>query len=363
MKAGAWVLSAPHKRRAAWWAVLLAVLLVHACMGREVLDSRLGEGAAERLPPTIEVAFVQELAPTAVPVHAAATPPTAAAAPTAADPAPPASSPASAAAEPALPPSAPDTTTLAQSDATPTPTPPASAATPADASTPAAFDWPPSTRLSYNLKGEYRGPLYGSADVEWRRQAEHYQVRVTVRVSPVFERRMVSDGLITPEGLSPRRYDEETEVALQSPRRGTLHFDAKEVQLITGKTVPTLPGVQDSASQFVQLTWLFLTHPERAQVGEVVQVPLALPRRVAQWTYDITEASTLEFPFGPLETLHLTPRPDQAKANEVTVDIWVAPTLQYLPVRLLLRLNPETWLDLMLAGRPLQAASPGASGR
>jgi hypothetical protein len=36
--------------------------------------------------------------------------------------------------------------------------------------------------------------------VEWRRQDSHYQVRVTVGVAAVVERRMLSDGELTPEG-------------------------------------------------------------------------------------------------------------------------------------------------------------------
>ena len=46
-------------------------------------------------------------------------------------------------------------------------------------------------------------------------------------------------------------------------------------------------GMQDAASQFVQLTWLFTTQPQRLQVGKSVEMPLALPRRADRWIYDV----------------------------------------------------------------------------
>ena len=51
-----------------------------------------------------------------------------------------------------------------------------------------AFEWPPSTRLTYTLTGLYRnGPLYGKAAVEWRRVGTHYQVQFDIHVSPFFD--------------------------------------------------------------------------------------------------------------------------------------------------------------------------------
>ena len=36
------------------------------------------------------------------------------------------------------------------------------------------------------------------------------------------------------------------------------------------------------------------------RVGNVVEMPLALPRSVERWTYDVVEQETLYTPFGPL---------------------------------------------------------------
>lgn len=230
-------------------------------------------------------------------------------------------------------------------------------AAPASAASAAlAFDWPPSTRLSYTVTGNYRGPMEGSAQVEWRRQDSHYQVRVTVGVGAVVERRMLSDGELTPEGLKPRRYDQETDLPLKGTHRETVRFDGDTITLATGKTVPTMPGVQDAASQFVQLTWYFLTHPERLQPGQEVAFPLALPRRAGSWRYEVLPPEPMALQVGALWAYPLKPLPGSLKPNEVAVQMWIAPTLQYLPVRITMNWRDEATLDMVLDGAPLQAA-------
>jgi len=56
--------------------------------------------------------------------------------------------------------------------------------------------------------------------VDWLREGERYQVHLDVLVGPSFapivQRRMSSDGTITAEGLTPRRYDEQTDLFLSS---------------------------------------------------------------------------------------------------------------------------------------------------
>ncbi|MFO1337490.1 MAG: DUF3108 domain-containing protein [Burkholderiaceae bacterium] len=231
----------------------------------------------------------------------------------------------------------------------------ASAAPPSQA---VAFDWPPSTRLSYVMEGQYRGPVYGNATVEWLRDGPHYQVRVEVSIPPLGGRRMLSDGQVGPQGLTPRRYDEETEVALRATQRQTVLFESDRILLANGKVNDQLPGVQDTASQFVQLTWLFLTQPELLQIGHSVDFPLALPRRVGRWTYDVAELVDLALPFGEVKAYHLVPRVTNRRPNEWLLEMWVAPSLQYLPAKITMRMDNESYAELSLKSRPLQSGPP-----
>lgn len=371
-------------RRVSWCALLLVVCAAHWWVARELPDSRFGTGADESggaSPPTIDVAFVRELAPTAPPVfvkpssvsprpaavRAAEAPPSAASQPDA-----PASGPEEASAAASSPSIADresmsaDAASAAASSASSTADvavaaiPVAQAGTAVSAPAPAAssvvaFDWPPSTRLSYDLVGDYRGPLNGTAKVEWLRDGSHYQVRLEVSVALVVSRRMLSDGQLGPQGLQPRRYDEETEIPFRDTRRLTVRFEPDAIHLSNGKVNDPVPGVQDTASQFVQMTWMFLTRPELLKVGQSVEFPLALPRRVGQWTYDIVEQVPLWLPFGEVQAFHLAPRPGTRRPNELTVEMWIAPSLQYLPVKISIRQDEQSYVELSLKSRPLQA--------
>ncbi len=400
-------LAHPAARRHAAFALLVAAVgLAHALLGAWLLDNlaQLGEGAVRQGPPRLKTQFLAELKPAAPPAvaprpavpaprrkaaaaaaapaasAAAATPAAAAASAAPAvvngDEAPVsmADAGASAPAEPAAvaaespagmvgPPltaaaSAPAVTASmpAAVDASPM----AAVASAAAASAPPSFEWPRSTRLSYRLTGYFRGPVDGQASVEWLREGLRYQVHVEVSVGPSFapllSRRMSSDGEIGPDGLSPRRYDEETRVALRSPRRLAVLFDDAWVRLPNGQDLPRPPGVQDAASQFVQLTWLFTTQPQRLRTGESVSLMLALPRRVDTWVYDVLASETLATAAGPIDAVHVRPRRPARPGGDLTAEMWVAPSLQYLPVRIVIRQDAETFVDLLLERLPQQAA-------
>ncbi|HSC00163.1 MAG TPA: DUF3108 domain-containing protein, partial [Burkholderiaceae bacterium] len=263
----------------------------------------------------------------------------------------PASAPVAAASQPAA-----DTATAAAS----APSTAVAAATPASAaSAVAAFDWPPSTRLTYLMNGNYRGEVQGSATVEWIRVGLHYQVHVEAIVGPSFApilvRRASSDGVLGDNGLTPRRFEGEQRVAFKS-RRWAMSFDPERVRLPEGREAPSMPGVQDEASLFVQLTWLFTTQPQMLQAGRSIEVPLALPRRVEVWQYDVIGQETLRMPFGEISTMHVKPRRLEKSSTNLTAQMWFAPGLQYLPVRILVRQDADTFIDLQLQRAPEQAA-------
>jgi len=226
-----------------------------------------------------------------------------------------------------------------------------------DASLPKADDfvWPASTQLRYRVTGRWRGPLYGDAQVEWLRDGTHYQVRLDITLHPGIRRQMVSDGDLGAQGLRPRSYDQTTDVPLRGETRARLRFDGRQVRLANGTMASRLPGLQDSASQFVQMTWLFRTHPERLVEGQHVDLALALPLRIAPWRYRIDAPEVLRLPFADVRAWPLRAAPGVVRAGELAADVWFAPTLQYLPVRFVIRQGDEAEIELMLEARPRQA--------
>jgi hypothetical protein len=366
------------RRRATWIALIVAVAFAHGLFGLGVAATVIGWQRAPE-PKRIEVALMRRLEPTAPPAARPAPPPAAkppagrgraAALPASSASAVEAAEAASAAAQAAdlkaralalaAARAASDAAASAAASASASaPTALASASAPAaSASGPAqpALDWPPSTRLTYTLTGLFRnGPLYGHAQVDWRRQDLHYQVEFNFSVEPFFEQRMFSDGQIGADGLEPRHYDETRKATLTPARRRALEFEDDEVVLANGDRVPRLPQSQDPASQFVQFVWMFSTHPEWLREGNVVGFPLALPNVLRTWQYRVGAVETLQLPFGPLDAVHLTPIIVNRRPNEYPFEIWTAPTLQYLPVRIRVLLDERNFAELTLDDKPLQA--------
>ena len=84
-------------------------------------------------------------------------------------------------------------------------------------------------------------------------------------------------------------------------------------------------------------------------MGRSVSVWLARPGGVDQWTYDIVERVMLRTPqMGEVAAFHLKPRPIANPRGNYTAEMWIAPSLQYLPVRIRVMMGNEAWLDLLV---------------
>ncbi len=370
--------SAPPARwRSAAFVTLVAlVVLGHAWLTSEVADRMVEIDATAAMPARIAVAYVrtleleapQPLAPVAAPVAPAA--PRAPRAPKGV------ARPASAAVAEAKPEpepgdeaaSAPAPVVMAAASAPAASAPVAEPTTvvaavspPASAPANGGFEWPAATRVSYFLNGYWRGDLNGRAEVEWIRTGERYQVNVDLRAgpefAPLFSRIMTSEGRITESGLVPDRYDEDTKVMFRDRRRVSVVFAPESVTLANGQQRERLAGVQDTASQFIQFTWMFGSEPERLRVGNSFEFPLALPRSMNRWTYDVAEQETLYTSFGDLATFHLKPRRAVRKPGEWLVEMWFAPELRFLPVRIHIEQDAGTFVDLLIAKKPEIAES------
>ena len=201
------------------------------------------------------------------------------------------------------------------------------------------------TRLSYRLAGEFRGgPLYGDARVLWQRNEDRYQVRLDVDIKPFITYVMTSQGDVTPTGLMPRAYEE-----YRPGKRRVALFGEEQVTLDNGKKLPRPPGLQDTVSQFVDLAHRFASGRAKLEVGGIVNVPLGRPGAVDQWVYDVVERVTLRTAaFGDIEAFHLKPRPIVNPRGNIYAEMWFAPSLQYLPVRIQVRMGDVDYLDLIV---------------
>lgn len=216
--------------------------------------------------------------------------------------------------------------------------------------------WPADTRVSYDLRGYYRGDLHGSAKVQWQRQQSRYQVRIDISMALLLGVSMISQGQVGELSLSPEVYEEQL---LWGQRR--LLFEADQVRLPSGVQVTRPGGVQDAASQFVELSQRFVSGRQVLQPGAEVQLWLARPEGLALWTYDVSEEEWLELPeLGRVATFRLRPRPLANPTGDISAEIWFAPALKYLPVRIRIALGTNNHVDLF-AERVEQGAYPASA--
>lgn len=218
-----------------------------------------------------------------------------------------------------------------------------SAATTATTSSFVATDsWPADTRLNYRVGGYYRGELHGSARVQWQRQDDRYQTRIDIDLGLV-SLVMTSQGLVTERGLAPKVYEE-----TRAGKRRSASLEDSRVLLSDGSAVPRPDGVQDTASQFVELSHRFASGQLPLEVGRSVSFWMARPGGINYWTYDVIGKEMLQTPqLGAVEAFHLKPRPLADPRGNITAEMWFAPSLQYLPVRI--RVNAgDAHIDLFV---------------
>ena len=155
---------------------------------------------------------------------------------------------------------------------------------------------------------------------------------------------LTSQGEVTPQGLAPKAYEE------SQPRRTRgVRLGDDTVVLHDGRSVPRPAGVQDTASQFVELSHRFSSGQEALEVGRSVSFWMARPGAMDLWTYDVVAREVLQLPeLGATEAFHLKPRPIANPRGNITAEMWFAPSLQYLPVRIRVQMGNEAHLDLMV---------------
>jgi hypothetical protein len=214
--------------------------------------------------------------------------------------------------------------------------------------------WPADTRVSYKLTGYFQGELVGSGQVQWTRQGENnerYQVRVIVDAG-LYELRMTSQGRVSPQGLLPEAFEEYSKRVLASPRIRPLKLEENDVILEGNRRVPRPAAeplaVQDTVSQFIDIGHRFTEGRAKLQEGEVVRIWLGRPGGLDEWSYDIGAAETLVLPrIGPVTVHQLKPRPIANPRGPITMSFWLAPSLQYLPAKIRIQLNPKAYAELI----------------
>lgn len=212
---------------------------------------------------------------------------------------------------------------------------------------PPAVRIPAPVRLGFDVAGQAKGFQYSArAELLWQHDGQQYQARQEISVLFLGSRSQTSVGEITPLGLQPRRFGD------RSRSEQAAHFDFAQGRVSFSANTPpatVAPGAQDRLSVFLQLGALLSAAPERFGVGTRISIPTVSARAADTWTFTVEGEETLELPIGTVQAVQLQrlPRRDYDQKAQV----WLAPELGYLPVRIRITQTSGDFAELSLRSR------------
>lgn len=234
---------------------------------------------------------------------------------------------------------------------TPAPTPTPTQATPAAPTADSASTTPPhvptptvakrltvpgSTQLEFSVLASRKGlSLPAQSTLVWQTDGSGYRASLVIRAALGMgrDRSQTSVGTIDPVlGLQPQRFGDKnkTEVATHFDRSRTppaIRFSSNTPE------AELLPGSQDRLSVLLQLAAMLAGEPSRYVPGSAVLIHTAGSRDAGLWHFRVGNVEPLELPAGKLSALHLVREPMHTYDNRV--EVWLAPALGHLPVRIL----------------------------
>jgi len=219
-----------------------------------------------------------------------------------------------------------------------------------------AIKLPPSARLQFQAKGSAKGFQYSAkAQLLFKTDGQRYQAEQEVSAFLMGSRSQTSSGQITPHGLAPQRFVDKA----RKERSADLDAAAGRVRYSDGDDPQAVSaGVQDRLSIFLQLSSMVAANPERYAPGSTVAINVTSARSTEVWTFVVDGPETLDLPAGATPALRLTRQP--RKGQDQSAHLWLAPSLQYLPVRIRLSQSNGDFADLQLQAATVdgQPATP-----
>jgi hypothetical protein len=193
-----------------------------------------------------------------------------------------------------------------------------------------AFAVPASAHLHYKVTAQAKGmTLTGDGDLLWHHDGNEYEARLEARAPFVRTRTQTSTGQITPEGLAPLRFSDKSrsEQAAHFQRdRGIVSFSSNRPDTLL------LAGAQDRLSVMLQLGAMIGGAPQKFPPGTVIAVQTADTQEAQGWEFTVEGMEQLQLPGGSVAALKLIRNP--RKEYDQKVELWLAPRMDYVPVRL-----------------------------
>jgi hypothetical protein len=195
--------------------------------------------------------------------------------------------------------------------------------------------------LRYKVTAHTRSMLWhADSRLHWRHDGSGYEAKLELS-GPLFpSRTQSSTGRITAEGLEPLRFSDKART------EEAAHFEREQGKVTFSSNRPDAAlatGAQDRLSVLLQLGAMIAGDPRKFAPGATISIQTASTRDAEHWQFSIEGDEQLQLPGGVLQTLKLTRVP--RKEFDQKIELWLAPALDYVPVRLRLTQPNGDWVD------------------
>jgi hypothetical protein len=210
---------------------------------------------------------------------------------------------------------------------------------------------PSSVELRYDVSASRKGATFSADSTLRLNVTDHrYDAQLTLQAWLVGARVQTSRGELDPAwGLVPQRFGDKN----RNKSEQAAHFDRSRQPAVVRFSAntpdaPLPPGAQDRLSVLLQLAAMLAGEPQRYRPGQHIHIYTAGPRDAEWWDFEVRGTEALDLPAGRLNALHLLRTPTQPYDNRV--ELWMAPELGHLPVRVLWTQANGDVVDQRLSG-------------
>ena len=221
-----------------------------------------------------------------------------------------------------------------------------------------AGDFPENIQINYKLTGQERGlNYYASGYLKWQvkpanSSPRNYEAELNVRAFLIGSRVWRSQGVLTGDGLAPKRYSD----TWRSERAA--HFDPDLRQISFSGNTPSAPlqaGAQDQVSLFIQMAAAVAA--QNFKTGTELNIQTATSRDAVNWRLTYKSDELIEVKGERLETQKWVCLPRGKYDSQI--ELWLSKSHGGMPVRIKITQVSGNFIDMEMSS--IEALGPLAN--
>ena len=211
-----------------------------------------------------------------------------------------------------------------------------------------AGDFPENIQINYKLTGQERGlNYYASGYLKWQvkpanSSPRNYEAELNVRAFLIGSRVWRSQGVLTGDGLAPKRYSD----TWRSERAA--HFDPDLRQISFSGNTPSAPlqaGAQDQVSLFIQMAAAVAA--QNFKTGTELNIQTATSRDAVNWRLTYKSDEPIEVKGERLETQKWVCLPRGKYDSQI--ELWLSKSHGGMPVRIKITQVSGNFIDMEMS--------------